>query len=134
MGLYQQVQLLEQRVLMLEEFLLELTMHLNPQGSGTFPELRTGFFGPRVQPSYGATPTYSRRHEVHPAFASREVSNESPIDPDLASLDQSLAGCAETSFSEFGTTNGGDDGFCDTGDFAGDLGDVGDDSGAGGDA
>ncbi|MEQ1731290.1 MAG: hypothetical protein ABL982_23215 [Vicinamibacterales bacterium] len=133
MGLYQQVQFLEQRVLMLEEFLLELTLHLNPQGSGSFPQLNTGFFGPRVQPTYGTTPiSYSRRHEVHPTFANNEVSNELPSDPDLASLDHSLVGSVETSVSEFGTTDCGDDDFGDTGDVAADAGDSDGDAGDGG--
>ena len=128
MGLYQQVQLMEQRLLMLEHFCLDVATHLNPQNAPGFPMIpTTGFFGPRVDRGFSAPPRAAPRR-----MFSHEVGENEHGDPDLESLEASLVGAEETSVSALGTTDYGDDNFGDVGDVGGDDGDGGDGAGDGG--
>lgn len=136
MGLWHQVQMIEQRLLMMERMLIEIALHINPEQRAGAPVYRpfvppaTGFFGPRRQTSYVRPDEHSNKmqHEIgFDAFVSSEV------DPDIASLDASLEGASETSVSSFGTTDyGADDGAQDLGGF-GDDGDFGGGDGGDGD-
>ena len=150
MGLWYQVQYLEERVLMLENFILEFVLHTKGGGIGggsTFPQYRRP---PPRQPgnmrpanSMPWLQTYNPAHD-RPQLEP-EVSEIGEISDDQ-SLADSLAGLADTEVSGpggFGVGNdmgglgdlGGDVGGNDAGDAgdagAGDAGDSGGDAGSG---
>ena len=127
-NLYAQVQTIEQRLLMLEEYILKLSLHLNPNGQGGAPVFNpqvSGFFGPRSDQSYGEMRkrpdnwSSGLQHEV----AFNEVSDEVADDHDFASLAANVEGVADTDVSGPGGFGVGDD-----------MGGLGDDGDAGGDA
>ena len=138
-NLYAQVQVLEQRVLMLEQYILQLSLHLNPNGASGSPMFNpeaSGFFGPRHDRGFGHPRASSHKrpdnwsdllqHEVQ----FNEVTDEISVDADLASLAQSVEGMVDTDVSGPGGFSLGDDlgGLGDDGNF-GDAGDVGGDDG-----
>ena len=129
MGLWHQVQYLEQRVIMLEEHIFQLSMALNAPKTGAAMRF----------PTYAGRPPYAgqppRQLPPHTGLAAlmnlpsqSEITDD--VDPDMASLSETVAGMAETAFSEFGTTYGDAEPDADV-----DMGDWGDDvAGMGSDA
>ena len=93
MSLWHQVQYLEQRVLMLEQFVRELTLHVAAQGLRGYPHYQQPVYAPPVRRSAMPSPVLSS-HAVAPERADFDM--PAIVDPDFASLADSLVGAQET--------------------------------------
>ena len=92
--LYAQVQFLEQRVLMLEQFVLDLTLHVAAQGQKGYPQYRTPAYVPAPPRRSAPTAAFAIPRAIDPERADFDM--PAVTDPDFASLADSLVGAQET--------------------------------------
>ena len=144
--LYAQVQFLEQRVLMLEQFVLDLTLHLATQKQGqprapmpSYQRPQAGqWYGRPNQGSYQTSPTapanaqpwlvsYNEKHDT--PQLTQEQMEVGGYDADFNSLAESMGNATDTEVAGIG-------GFGDVGagDFGSDFGDGASDAVGGDDA